>query len=418
MMTCSRSSWSRLNDGVRKAARPTSLPRENGVYGNSRTLMNGADRCSPPSSVRRPPIAMCREGGAPTRALREERLAAMEPDIIGECFVLEHLARLGFDTARESLVSCAWALDPVATWQFVARAANNFPSHPMMPLLAAPLEQTPAHRLYWALLVQRVIAQSLWNTPAMRLGWQLLQQLRTLGEGYPGELLLEMSHQCADMLYVRMYDHVHPPADISAIIDQLFDRYWIGKQRPPIPEISAGLRFKTYRAVIRQFGTSNGLGLRCADAAKAYGSELWSMNKVKRAIVVMTESIDMHERFGRRTEAAFTRLDRAMLLLKTDDLSTADREARAALNILRAIYRASLERDEDSEWPITTRLADGVASRYAAIAARYEEANRLPEAIDAWQYARTICAEDGAPHDIQWLDQKIETLQRRHTTRG
>ena len=65
-----------------------------------------------------------------------EKISALEPDIVGEHFTLETLARENLaDRHRARLCGHAWRLSPFAMAGFVHRVHHDFPGHTMLPFL-------------------------------------------------------------------------------------------------------------------------------------------------------------------------------------------------------------------------------------------------------------------------------------------
>ena len=76
----------------------------------------------------------------------------LEPDMLGELFVLEGLARAGGSAGRH--IDAAWRYDAAGYGDFLVRAANSFPTHETLNrLLGVPAEETPGDEAdAWALV--------------------------------------------------------------------------------------------------------------------------------------------------------------------------------------------------------------------------------------------------------------------------
>jgi tetratricopeptide (TPR) repeat protein len=63
-----------------------------------------------------------------------DHVAALEPDLMGELFVLDHLKpKWVLDTNRANVfANVAWSLNSPGTYQFVHRAIDDFPTHPAL----------------------------------------------------------------------------------------------------------------------------------------------------------------------------------------------------------------------------------------------------------------------------------------------
>ncbi len=77
--------------------------------------------------------------GAPVA--EDGTLFPLEPDVLGECFVLTHLASgPDIDSIRKVLLQAAWRERPERFGQFLCRATDDFPGN---PILIALLEASP-----------------------------------------------------------------------------------------------------------------------------------------------------------------------------------------------------------------------------------------------------------------------------------
>lgn len=85
-------------------------------------------------------------------------VAPLEPDIIGEHFVLSVLTpRHDADTKRlETIISRSWNLSAAKTEEFCRRAAQDFPQHPTLRML---LDQAPISVSFdlWQTLVEQLL---------------------------------------------------------------------------------------------------------------------------------------------------------------------------------------------------------------------------------------------------------------------
>jgi tetratricopeptide (TPR) repeat protein len=88
-----------------------------------------------------------------------ERLAPLEPDIIGEFFTLEHVKpRHALDRERASLLRhWAWRLRPEGAISFLSRAALDFRDHPSLGLLTSPASDDAGQRTAWSFLAGNLI---------------------------------------------------------------------------------------------------------------------------------------------------------------------------------------------------------------------------------------------------------------------
>jgi len=69
-------------------------------------------------------------------------LAPLEPDLVGEYFVLQHISpRDDVDFMRPwELISVAWAVHPWGVFRFISRAVHDFPDHRSIKVLEMPMD--------------------------------------------------------------------------------------------------------------------------------------------------------------------------------------------------------------------------------------------------------------------------------------
>lgn len=123
----------------------------------------------------------------------EATLSGLQPDILGERFVLDRLANAGVDDGVKRLVKAAWAFQPNDFCDFVARAASDFPTDTALDSLCdVPLE-TGAQRARWGRLVADLVRVA--NRSADLQAGKLLGTLRELANRYSHEG--ELQHELA-----------------------------------------------------------------------------------------------------------------------------------------------------------------------------------------------------------------------------
>ena len=88
-----------------------------------------------------------------------DELAPLEPDILGELFVLEHLKPAHrLDQSRaETLRRAAWECSPLGMFQFLSRAAMDFPDHEVLRLLDRPATESEIQCERWAAVAVNLI---------------------------------------------------------------------------------------------------------------------------------------------------------------------------------------------------------------------------------------------------------------------
>ena len=124
--------------------------------------------------------------------------AALEPDLLGSFFVLEHLrAPMGEAIAMPSVVKsradtyrrAAWnrdGLDALAFTFFLDRSKDDFLGHPVFAALLGPPVGSRFSRTLWAMLVADLV-HAMGSAGQIDEAEALLAQLRTLAEGHPDE---------------------------------------------------------------------------------------------------------------------------------------------------------------------------------------------------------------------------------------
>lgn len=114
----------------------------------------------------------------------ESILGGLQPDILGERFVLDQLAvRGGFVAAAERLVRTAWALQPDDFCDFVVRSASDFPGDESLNALCDVPLITPEERRRWGRLVADLVRVA--NSSTEKISSKLLAKLRKLSSMYP-----------------------------------------------------------------------------------------------------------------------------------------------------------------------------------------------------------------------------------------
>jgi hypothetical protein len=123
----------------------------------------------------------------------QSHVPALEPDIVGEFFVLDRLTalanlRLGSGkTMAEALVERAWSVDAWHTANFFDRIRQDFPEHALARALVSRPPPIAASRMPWSVLAFNLI-HHLGADPATRAeALQLYQELKALAAAYPVE---------------------------------------------------------------------------------------------------------------------------------------------------------------------------------------------------------------------------------------
>jgi tetratricopeptide (TPR) repeat protein len=148
----------------------------------------------------------------------------LEPDILGEYFVLEHLRRDGEHGDRAGdFREAGWVEDAGFMASFVGRAVHDFPGHAVVPMLCElPAQQTKAIRAWWA---NSAINLAAWLGDAKKfdLVRRVCELVVKLAEGNVGEP--HLWREAASALYNsgiargKAGDRAGELADYTAVIE-------------------------------------------------------------------------------------------------------------------------------------------------------------------------------------------------------
>ena len=86
-------------------------------------------------------------------------MAPLEPDLLGELFVLETLKpeNVLYTAWAETLRRNAWGVSPIGMAMFLSRAAKDYPTHTTIHLLDGPAPETPITRMLWSVAAVNLI---------------------------------------------------------------------------------------------------------------------------------------------------------------------------------------------------------------------------------------------------------------------
>jgi hypothetical protein len=116
-------------------------------------------------------------------------LAPLEPDILGEFFVLTHLSPQHMARRLDRLIRLSWEIAPASRAIFLVRAANDFPREPALMPLCGVASGTSKQRHWWAAAAVELIA--IWgNAGQLDQARGLWDGLEALAEAYPDEVAL------------------------------------------------------------------------------------------------------------------------------------------------------------------------------------------------------------------------------------
>lgn len=117
-------------------------------------------------------------------------LAGLQPDVLGERFVLDRLAgETGVRMGTLKLLAAAWRLQPGDVIDFVVRAASDFPGHPGMDALCALPLDSPKLRASWGQLVGSLIVLA--GCSSDQRTQRLLTELRELADRHTSDRNLQ-----------------------------------------------------------------------------------------------------------------------------------------------------------------------------------------------------------------------------------
>ena len=122
----------------------------------------------------------------------DERLAPLQPDIVGELFVLERLSPAKApDSIIDAFRDAAWKENHgTGISDFLYRAASDFAPHPALRRLTAAAAQTSAERENWALAATDLV--SVLGAADLVSAGQVHAALVALTDGHPEERVLRV----------------------------------------------------------------------------------------------------------------------------------------------------------------------------------------------------------------------------------
>ncbi|GAB0057947.1 hypothetical protein SIID45300_02281 [Candidatus Magnetaquicoccaceae bacterium FCR-1] len=124
--------------------------------------------------------------------LDQPRLSPLEPDLLGELFILEGLCpthaspRLDNTRAlRIEILQDSWQINPVKVYETLSRCAQDYPGHAALwSLMVLPPMQNQLTRFFWA---QTVVNITAFAGIEIRNAQNLLNQLAELAMAYPDD---------------------------------------------------------------------------------------------------------------------------------------------------------------------------------------------------------------------------------------
>lgn len=203
-----------------------------------------------------------------------ERIAPLEPDIVGEHFTLSCLARSNLSNEdRARLCDLAWRLSPLGMAQFMLLAHRDLPNHAMLPFVRkSPRTEGPAQLLWAGASVNLMIGVRSRDPDAARA---LLGDMHDVAEARGEPALWE---RWADAAFNLMIDL--PSRDPDAARALLGDMHDVAQARGEAP-----LWEQWAKAA---FNLTIDLQSRDRDAARAFTKEL-SPDDRERVMLVMEQ---------------------------------------------------------------------------------------------------------------------------------
>lgn len=135
-----------------------------------------------------------------------ERLASLEPDILGELFVLDFLGWKdeGEPWRAETVWTAAWSISPFGMFLFLSRSAQDYVEHPTLIPLRALAADTIEQRLYWSMATVNLILAygNAGNITEARALWK---RLATLVRDHPSEPALRQEQAKGAVNLIHAY---------------------------------------------------------------------------------------------------------------------------------------------------------------------------------------------------------------------
>jgi len=123
-------------------------------------------------------------------SIGESTLPSLQPDLVGEAFVLARLkGTAGMQRSTRELIAAGWVHDPEAVSQFVRRAVADFHGDPAVSILQEPVSDTEVQRESWSRMIADLVTLQ-GNSEDAQVASNLFS-LRDLAAEHPQELRLQ-----------------------------------------------------------------------------------------------------------------------------------------------------------------------------------------------------------------------------------
>lgn len=144
----------------------------------------------------------------------ETLLPGLQPDILGERFLLDRLGRA--DESSKRLIAAAWTIQPDDFCDFVVRAASDFPGDVALNVLCAVPLKSAKVRARWGRLVGDLVRVANRSSDPRTL--RLLQTLRELADNHVSERELQTSLAQAELYLANILllsEHDYARAEVQ-----------------------------------------------------------------------------------------------------------------------------------------------------------------------------------------------------------
>jgi tetratricopeptide (TPR) repeat protein len=129
-------------------------------------------------------------------SIGESTLPSLQPDLVGEAFVLARLkGTAGMQRSTRELLAAGWVHDPEAVSQFVRRAVADFHEDPAVSILQEPASATEAQRDSWSRMIADLV--TLGDSEDAQVAHNLYS-LRDLAAEHPLEVRLQRNRAKAE----------------------------------------------------------------------------------------------------------------------------------------------------------------------------------------------------------------------------
>ncbi len=161
------------------------------------------------------------------RKLTKSQLAPLEPDIMGELFVLDWLNSAS-DAEADEVLRAAWSVSAIGVSAFMRRAIPDFPRHEALQTLIKPTDASPLARTAWASSVVHLLRDI--PTQHLDLGATLFQHIERLSAQHPDEVDIYENYGRATLNLMvncgraKMFDRAQLHAQLESLLEQHPDK--------------------------------------------------------------------------------------------------------------------------------------------------------------------------------------------------